>query len=103
MAYICSTLCVFIDIFQFIMKILIFIPCIGYLFITNDYFLTIGLSIIYMVVVILRQFIEPKILSAHIGINPLLALIILFFSIQFWGIGGILFTPILLILISALF
>lgn len=93
----------FVDILPLIGTGLVFIPWIGYLFITNDYFLTIGLSIIYMVVVILRQFIEPKILSAHIGINPLLALIILFFSIQFWGIGGILFTPLLLILISALF
>src|SRR5690625_6811556 len=56
----------FVDVLPLIGTGLVFIPWIGYLFITNDYFLTIGLSLIYMVVVISRQFIEPKILSAHI-------------------------------------
>lgn len=92
-----------VDIMPLIGTGLIFIPWLVYLFITHNYGFTIGLSVIYMIVVITRQIVEPKVLSSNIGINPLLALIILFFCIQFWGISGILLSPILLIIISALF
>lgn len=92
-----------VDIMPIIGTGLIFIPWLAYLFMTHDYLLTIGLALTYMIVVISRQIIEPKVLASSIGINPLLALIILFFSIQFWGVSGILISPILLITISAFF
>lgn len=82
---------------------IVFLPWIGYLFLTHNYYLTIGLTVLYMVLIISRQIIEPKILSTSIGLNPLVALIILFFSIQLWGVIGILIAPLLLIIISALY
>lgn len=81
----------------------IFVPWIIYAFLTGDYSNTIPLSILYMTVIITRQFIEPKILSASIGINPLVSLIILFVTIQIWGFGGVLFAPIILITIYVLY
>lgn len=80
---------------------IIFIPWIVYLFITAEYSLTIGLSILYMVITITRQVIEPKILSSNIGVNPLAALIGMFIGIQLWGLFGIIIAPILLVIISA--
>ncbi|WP_010099133.1 sporulation integral membrane protein YtvI [Ornithinibacillus scapharcae] len=82
---------------------LIFFPWILYTFITGNYSLTIGLSILYMSVVIVRQLIEPKILSASIGINPLISLIILLLPFRFGGIAGVLFAPGILILVYVLF
>lgn len=80
---------------------LIFIPWIIYLFLTAHYSLTIGLTILYMVTIVARQILEPKILSNHMGLNPLLALITLFISIQLWGVTGIVLTPFIMIILSA--
>ncbi len=82
---------------------IIFVPWILYTFLTGDYSMTIGLSILYMTVIIVRQMIEPKIISASIGINPLVSLIILFVTIQLWGIAGVLLAPIILISIYVIF
>lgn len=80
----------------------VFIPWILYLFLTGNYPLTIGLIIIYMLVIIVRQLLEPKILTASIGINPLVGLIILFISIQVFGGMGFILTPFILILFAVL-
>lgn len=80
---------------------IIFVPWILYLFLSANYSLTISLSILYMIVIISRQILEPKILSEQIGINPLFALIILFLSLKIWGILGIILTPLILIFFSA--
>lgn len=82
---------------------IIFVPWMIYTFITGDFSLTIGLSLLYMVVIVVRQMIEPKILSASIGINPLASLVILFVTIQLWGIAGVVIAPIILISVYVLF
>jgi sporulation integral membrane protein YtvI len=82
---------------------IIFVPWMLYTFITGNFSLTIGLSLLYMVVIIVRQMIEPKILSASIGIHPLASLIILFVTIQLWGIAGVVIAPIILISVYVLF
>lgn len=82
---------------------LIFIPWIIYLFIIGNYALTIKLSIIYGFVIILRQLIEPKIVSAKIGIRPLTVLISLFFSLQIFGAFGLILAPFFIILGHALY
>ena len=73
---------------------------IGYLFLTANYPLTIGLTIIYMVIIISRQLLEPKIISANIGINPLITLLAVFISIQLWGLSGVLIAPLILIIVT---
>ncbi|MFD1038102.1 sporulation integral membrane protein YtvI [Virgibacillus byunsanensis] len=82
---------------------IIFIPWIVYLFVTADYFLTISICVLYMLVVITRQLLEPRIISSSIGINPLAALICLFISYQLWGVMGIIIAPILLVLLNVLY
>lgn len=92
-----------IDIFPYIGIGTVFIPWIIYSFITGNHMLTIGLSIIYMFITIIRQLLEPKILAIHVGVHPLSALIILFICFQIWGVFGLFVAPLLLILISALY
>lgn len=81
---------------------IIFIPWIIYLFLTGDYSMTISICILYMVVVIQRQLLEPKIVSSNIGLNPLAALIALFAGIQIWGVLGLFIGPMVLIIGNAL-
>lgn len=92
-----------VDLIPYIGTGFIFIPWIVYLFITTNYSMTIGLSILYMVIIISRQILEPKILSSNLGIKPLVALFGLFIGIQLWGLPGIVIAPLLLVFLNALY
>lgn len=76
---------------------LIFVPWIVYCFFTEQYFLTIGLSILYGIVVVQRQVMEPKILSTNIGLDPLATLIALFVGFKLFGFLGLIVGPVLLV------
>src|SRR5699024_3667875 len=91
-----------IDLFPFIGTGILFIPWILYMFMTAEYAMVIGLSILYMSVIVQRQLLEPKIRSASVGLSPLAVLFILFFSLRFWGILGLFISPVLLILLGTL-
>lgn len=93
----------FVDIVPLIGTGMIFIPWSLYLFLSADYSLTIGITIIYMVTIVIRQLIEPKVLSSNMGIHPLVALLGYFIALQLWGIGGFLVAPMILIVLHACF
>ncbi|MFA1821274.1 sporulation integral membrane protein YtvI [Virgibacillus oceani] len=92
-----------IDLLPYIGTGIIFIPWAIYLFITGNYSLTIGLILLYMFIVIVRQFLEPKILSSSIGMNPLAVVIAIFISVQLWGVIGIIIAPILVVIGNVLY
>lgn len=93
----------FVDFIPYIGVGTVFIPWILYQFFTEQFMLTIQLSILYIIVIIARQILEPKILASSIGLHPLIALIILFISIQSFGILGVFLTPIVFIIISSIY
>lgn len=80
----------------------VFIPWIAYAFFTGDYTLTIGLAILYAVIVIQRQIMEPKILSSSIGLDPLATLVSLFVGFKLFGFLGLIIGPVTLVIIRAL-
>jgi sporulation integral membrane protein YtvI len=80
----------------------VFVPWIVYTFITGDYPTTIGLAILYIIVVVQRQVMEPKILSSNIGLDPLATLIALFVGFKLFGFLGLIIGPVLLVTINAL-
>lgn len=90
------------DIIPYVGTGIIFIPWIIFSFITGNYSLTIGLSLLYGFVVILRQILEPKVLSSSIGIHPLVMLIGMFIGLKVLGFIGIFLSPILLVLFKGL-
>ncbi|CAM5795485.1 MULTISPECIES: sporulation integral membrane protein YtvI [Brevibacillus] len=80
----------------------VFIPWIIYLFFKGNYSLVIGLSILYGVVLIFRQIIEPKVVAENVGLDPLLTLVALFVGLQIFGFLGLIIGPVSLVLINAL-
>lgn len=70
--------------------------------ITKDYGMAIGLIVIYVVVLITRQFLEPKILGKQIGIHPLATLMSIYIGLQVFGLFGFIIGPILMVIIKAL-
>ncbi|WZY01420.1 sporulation integral membrane protein YtvI [Bacillus sp. FSL W7-1360] len=81
----------------------ILIPWFLYLFITGDVSGGVGLLILYTIVVIVRQLLEPKLLSAHMNLNPIALLISLFVGLQLFGATGLFIGPIILVLIVILY
>jgi len=80
----------------------VFIPWIIYLFFKGNYSLVIGLSILYAVVLIFRQIIEPKVVAENVGLDPFLTLIALFVGLQLFGFLGLIIGPVTLVMINAL-
>ncbi|AXF57612.1 sporulation integral membrane protein YtvI [Salicibibacter kimchii] len=80
----------------------ILIPWAVYSFITGEIFMGIALSILYIVVVIVRQSIEPKVLSVSMNVNALSVLFSLFIGLQLFGIIGLFIGPALLVVITIL-
>lgn len=58
----------------------------------------IGLACIYLTVTLTRSMLEPKFLSRHLGLDPLLTLMALYAGFQLWGIGGMILAPILTVI-----
>lgn len=96
-----AILAALLDLLPYIGTGVIFIPWILYLFITANYSMTIQLTILYMVIIVVRQIVEPKLLSASIGLNPLATLLTMFIGLNLWGIMGLFISPFLLIIWNA--
>lgn len=76
----------------------ILIPWGVYLLITGNFGLGLGLLILYTITMIVRQIIEPKVLSSSMNLNPLAVLISLFAGLQMFGAVGLLAGPAILVL-----
>ncbi|BAD64520.1 MULTISPECIES: sporulation integral membrane protein YtvI [Shouchella] len=80
----------------------ILIPWFIYLFITGDVSGGFGIAILYIIVVIIRQLLEPKVLSSHMNLNPIAVLISLFAGLRLFGAFGLFLGPAILVFIVIL-
>ncbi|WP_010651132.1 sporulation integral membrane protein YtvI [Oceanobacillus massiliensis] len=92
-----------VDLIPYVGTGLLFIPWILYTYATADFEMTIKIGILYMVVIVSRQILEPKILSSRIGIHPLIILIGVFIGMQVWGFAGLFIAPLLIVTGNALY
>ncbi len=80
----------------------IYIPWILLNIIQKDYNTAIFLGILYLTVTLVRQTLEPKILSTQIGLYPLVTIISIYIGIKLFGFIGIILGPIIVITFIAL-
>ena len=98
-----ALICGLIDFIPYLGTGSIFIPWIIFELITGDTGYAIGLTVLYIVVLVQRQLIEPKVLSSSIGLNPLATLIALFIGFKWIGFLGLILGPIILVIINTLY
>ncbi|MDQ0231018.1 sporulation integral membrane protein YtvI [Metabacillus malikii] len=91
-----------VDILPYLGTGLVFVPWIIYLSFSNNLPLAIGLGILYLIVLIQRQVMEPKVLSSNIGLDPLATLIALFIGYQLIGFLGLIAGPVVLVILKTL-
>ena len=66
-------------------------------FLLADAKMGVALLVIYVAVILIGNFLEPKIISGQIGINPLFTLISMFAGLKIFGFFGLFLLPIALI------
>ncbi|MBZ9689759.1 sporulation integral membrane protein YtvI [Clostridium estertheticum] len=80
----------------------IYIPLIVIFFIYGNYVAALGLLISYIIITIVRQIIEPKIVSSSLGINPVAVLASIFIGLKANGLIGMLFCMFLVVFYNIL-
>lgn len=63
----------------------------------------IGLVIIYLVVIFIRQLVEPKIVSNKIGMHPIVTLMSMYVGFRLFSIGGMILGPLTLMLLISFY
>lgn len=92
---------VFLDLLPYLGLGIIMVPWIIYLLIVGNFKLAIGLTILYSIIAVTRQLIEPKILSSSVGTKPLPTLISLYVGLKVLGVFGLILGPITLVILTA--
>jgi len=81
----------------------IYIPlALIYMFIQKDYFTSFGILIWYIVVTVVRQILEPKIVSSSLGIHPVAVLASIFIGLKVNGLSGMFFCIFLVVFYKVL-
>ena len=80
----------------------VLIPWALWAFFQRNFYLGFGLAILYLVMLILRQIIEPKLLGKSLGIHPLLTLFAGYAGWQLFGFLGMLLGPVAAMMIKNL-
>lgn len=70
-------------------------------FIMGRSFLAIGYLVIYGVIQVIRQIMQPRILGAQIGLHPLLTLFSMYFGFRCIGVWGLLLGPVIAVVLRA--
>ena len=69
----------------------------------GDLSLGIAILVLFIIMSIVRQFLEPKLVSKNIGVHPIFTLIAMYTGFKITGVIGLLLGPIVLIIIKNIF
>lgn len=69
----------------------------------GDIKLGLAIIILWIIMSVVRQFMEPKIVSGNIGIHPIFTIIAMYTGFKFLGVIGMFVGPIVLIILKNVF
>jgi sporulation integral membrane protein YtvI len=81
----------------------VLIPWSIYGFITGNTPMGVSIIILYAVILVVRQIIEPKIIGDHIGVHPLITLMAIYIGLKLLGAVGLLLGPITMLILKNIF
>lgn len=61
----------------------------------------VGLLVIYVIITVIRQYIEPKIVGTTLGVHPIITLMGLYFGLKMFGFIGMFLVPLLIMTLKA--
>lgn len=71
--------------------------------IQSNYLLGVGVLLLYIVILVVRNIIEPKIIGGQVGMHPLVTLLTIFIGLRFLGVLGMFVLPIVTIILIQLY
>lgn len=80
----------------------VLIPWAIYSLIMGDIPFAIGLVVLYILITVIRQVIEPHLVAMNVGIHPIFTLASMYIGIQLFGVLGIFILPITIVLLKTL-
>ncbi len=92
----------FVDIFPVLGTGTILIPWAAISFITGKMGLGIGLVVLYGVITVIRQIVEPKLVATNLGLPPIVTIMCMYIGLQVFGVIGIFMAPLLVTMIKVL-
>lgn len=95
--FLLSLLCAIFDLLPVLGMPMVYIPLIIINFFSNNYFTAIALIILYSIVFVTRQIVEPKIMSTSLGLDPVAVLAAIFIGLKANGIAGMVFCMFLVV------
>jgi len=78
------------------------VPWAIYQALIGNWFIAIGLVVLFVVITVIRRIIEPKVLGDAVGISPLSALISLYVGYKLLGVVGLFFGPVVVLVYEAM-
>jgi len=86
-----SVLCAFADILPVLGPGLVFLPLSLIYILLGNYFTGIGILVLFLLIITIRQFIESKVISASLGLHPLLVMVSIFAGMRAFGFIGVIY------------
>lgn len=80
----------------------ILIPWAVFNLFTGNIGLGIGLIVLYAVITVIRQVLEPRLVAMNVGLHPAITLFGMYLGVQLFGVLGIFILPITFVLVKAL-
>lgn len=74
-----------------------------WLLITGNYGFAIAVFITYAIIFVIRQFLEPKLVSKQFGVHPLITLFAMYAGFKAAGVFGLILGPIALMILKCVF
>jgi sporulation integral membrane protein YtvI len=65
--------------------------------------LALSLALLYVIILFVRQLIEPKVLGKQIGVHPLFTLAGMYIGLRLWGVAGMFIGPLSIVALKYLF
>lgn len=77
----------------------ILLPWAIFSFLYGKTFFGIALILIYLIITVVRNLLEPKIIASQLGISPLFTLIFIFLGYKIFGVFGMFLLPVIMIIV----
>lgn len=97
-----SVICAFADILPVLGIGLIYLPLAAIYIISGNYFAGFGILILFVLISIVRQIVEPKIVSTSLDIHPVVTLVAIFIGLKAFGIIGMIYFTFLIVFYKVL-
>ena len=100
-AFMIALIVAFIDILPVLGTGTVLLPWAAVSFITKDYFLGVGLLVLYIAVTLVHETVEPRLVGKSIGVPPLVTLIAMYAGLRLFGFLGMIAAPAVAVLLRA--